>query len=104
MAVNSVDENSNISVSHITSEHLITPFSVTLVLIMILMHFKVDKYFVSLRFHLLLQDVFPLLRGSTILTFYIYYRNPHLRKFVKNMLYAAVAAPKSNEIAPEIMA
>ena len=76
-----------LSLSHITTEHIIGPFSITLVLFMILMHFEVDKFLVPKRFHLLLEDLHPLLRGSAIITSYIYYRNPHLRSFVKNISF-----------------
>ena len=93
-----------LSLSHITMEHIIGPFSVTLVLFMILMHFEVDYYLVPTRFYLLLRDLHPLLRGSAILTSYIYYRNPHLRSFVKTVIYGKQDSQKaSNEVQLEIM-
>ena len=88
------------SLSHITTEHLIGPFSITLVLFMVLTHFEVDKFLVSTRFHLLLRDLHPLLRGPAIITSYIYYRNPHLRSFVKDIIFGKQEA--SNEIQLEI--
>ena len=88
------------SLSHITSENLIDPFSITLVLFMILTHFEVDKSLMSTRFHLLLRDLHPLLRGPAIITSYIYYRNPHLRSFVKDIIYCK--QEKSNELQLEI--
>ena len=92
------------SLSHITSENLIDPFSITLVLFMILTHFEVDKSLMSTRFHLLLRDLHPLLRGPAIITSYIYYRNPHLRSFVKDIIYGKQDSQKtSNEIQLEIM-
>ena len=92
------------SLSHITLENLIDPFSITLVLFMILMHFEVDKFLVPTRFYLLLRDLHPLLRGSAIITSYIYYRNPHLRRFVKNIIYGKQNSQEaSNEIQLEIM-
>ena len=94
------DENENISVSHIYTEHIIGPFGVTLVLLMIFLHFKIDQFVVPLRFHLLLLDLVPLLRGSAIITSYIYYRNPHLRTFVRNIIYSKQAP---NNIVLEIM-
>ena len=94
------NENDNISVSHIYTEHIIGPFGVTLVLLMIFLHFKIDQFVVPLRFHLLLLDLVPLLRGSAIITSYIYYRNPHLRTFVKNIIYSKQAP---NNIVLEIM-
>ena len=94
------DENDNISVSHIYTEHIIGPFGVTLVLLMILLHFKIDQFVVPLRFHLLLLDLVPLLRGSAIITSYIYYKNPHLRKFVKNII---CGNQKPNNLVLEIM-
>ena len=93
-----------LSLSHITTEHIIGPFSITLVLFMILMHFEVDKFLVPTRFYLLLRDLHPLLRGSAIITSYIYYRNPHLRSFVKNIIYGKQNSQEaSNEIQLEIM-
>ena len=92
-------QNENISVSHIT-EHIIGPFSITLVIFMIVLHFKIDQFIVPPRFHLLLIDIVPLLRGSAIITSYIYYRNPHLRTFVKNIIYSK---PAPNNIVLEIM-
>ena len=94
------DENDNISVSHIYTEHIIGPFGVTLVLLMIFLHFKIDQFVVPLRFHLLLLDLVPLLRGSAIITSYIYYRNPHLRTFVKNIIYGK---QEPNNLVLEIM-
>ena len=88
------------SLSHITTEHLIGPFSITLILFMVLTHFEVDKFLMSTRFHLLLRDLHPLLRGPAIITSYIYYRNPHLRSFVKNIIFGKQEA--SNEIQLEI--
>ena len=98
MSINT-QQNENISVSHIT-EHIIGPFSITLVIFMIFLHFKIDQFIVPLRFHLLLIDIVPLLRGSAIITSYIYYRNPHLRTFVKNIIYSKQAP---NNIVLEIM-
>ena len=98
MSINT-QQNENISVSHIT-EHIIGPFSITLVIFMIVLHFKIDQFIVPLRFHLLLIDIVPLLRGSAIITSYIYYRNPHLRTFVKNIIYSKQAP---NNIVLEIM-
>ena len=93
-----------LSLSHITTEHIIGPFSITLVLFMILMHFEVDKYLVPTRFYLLIRDLHPLLRGSAVLTSYIYYRNPHLRSFVKDIIFGKQDSQKaSNEIQLEIM-
>ena len=94
------DENDNISVSHIYTEHIIGPFGVTLVLLMILLHFKIDQFVVPLRFHLLLLDLVPLLRGSAIITSYIYYKNPHLRTFVKNIIFGK---QKPNHLELEIV-
>ena len=94
------DKNDNISVSHIYTEHIIGPFGVTLVLLMIFLHFKIDQFVVPLRFHLLLLDLVPLLRGSAIITSYIYYRNPHLRTFVKNIIYGK---KEPNNLVLEIM-
>ena len=97
-------QSHRLSLSHITMEHIIGPFSITLVLFMILMHFEVDKYVVPTRFYLLLRDLHPLLRGSAIITSYIYYRNPHLRSFVKDIIYGKEDSQKvSNEIQLEIM-
>ena len=93
--------NVTLSLSHITTEHLIGPFSITLILFMILTHFEVDKNLMSTRFHLLLRDLHPLLRGPAIITSYIYYRNPHLRSFVKDIIYGKQET--SNEIQLEIM-
>ena len=98
MSINT-QRNENISVSHIT-EHIIGPFSITLVIFMIVLHFKIDQFIVPLRFHLLLIDIVPLLRGSAIITSYIYYRNPHLRTFVKNIIYSKQAP---NNVVLEIM-
>ena len=98
MSINT-QHNENISVSHIT-EHIIGPFSITLVIFMIVLHFKIDQFIVPPRFHLLLIDIVPLLRGSAIITSYIYYRNPHLRTFVKNIIYSKQAP---NNIVLEIM-
>ena len=98
MSINA-QQNENISVSHIT-EHIIGPFSITLVIFMIFLHFKIDQFIVHPRFHLLLIDIVPLLRGSAIITSYIYYRNPHLRIFVKNIIYSK---PAPNNIVLEIM-
>ena len=98
MSINT-QQNENISVSHIT-EHIIGPFSITLVIFMIVLHFKIDQFIVPPRFHLLLIDIVPLLRGSAIITSYIYYRNPHLRTFVKNIIYSKQAP---NNIVLEIM-
>ena len=98
MSINT-QRNENISVSHIT-EHIIGPFSITLVIFMIVLHFKIDQFIVPPRFHLLLIDIVPLLRGSAIITSYIYYRNPHLRTFVKNIIYSKQAP---NNIVLEIM-
>ena len=92
----SMDENANFSISHITTEHIVGPFSVILVVFMIFMHFGFDQYFVPLRFHLFLEDAVPLLRGSAIITSYIYYRNPHLRRFVKHAIVS------KNQINPRI--
>ena len=93
-----------LSLSHITTEHIIGPFSITLVLFMILMHFEVDKFLVPTRFYLLLRDLHPLLRGSAIITSYIYYRNPHLRSFVKDIIHGKQNSQEtSNEIQLEIM-
>ena len=93
-----------LSLSHIAMEHIIGPFSITLVLFMILMHFEVDYYVVPTRFYLLFRDLHPLLRGSAIITSYIYYRNPHLRSFVKNIIYGKQNSQEaSNEIQLEIM-
>ena len=89
-----------LSLSHITTEHIIGPFSITLVIFMIVLHFKIDQFIVPPRFHLLLIDIVPLLRGSAIITSYIYYRNPHLRIFVKNIIYSK---PAPNNIVLEIM-
>ena len=94
------DENDNISVSHIYTEHIIGPFGVALVLLMILLHFTIDKFVVPLRFHLLLLDLVPLLRGSAIITSYIYYKNPHLRTFAKNII---CDKQKPNNLVLEIM-
>ena len=94
------DENDNISVSHIYTEHIIGPFGVTLVLLMILLHFKIDQFVMPLRFHLLLMDLVPLLRGSAIITSYIYYKNPHLRTFAKNII---CDKQKPNNLVLEIM-
>ena len=94
------DENDNISVSHIYTEHIIGPFGVTLVLLMIFLHFKIDRFVVPFRFHLLLLDLIPLLRGSAIITSYIYYKNPHLRTFVKNIIYRK---QEPNNLVLEIM-
>ena len=91
-----MDETGNHSISHITTEHIIGPFSLTLVVFMIFMHFRFDQYFVSVRFHLFLSDAVPLLRGSAIITSYIYYRNPHLRRFVKDAIVC------KNQINPQI--
>ena len=103
-ASNHTVRSHRLSLSHITMEHIIGPFSITLVLFMILMHFEVDKYVVPTRFYLLLRDLHPLLRGSAILTSYIYYRNPHLRSFVKDIIYGKEDSQKaSNEIQLEIM-
>ena len=93
--------NVTLSLSHITTEHLIEPFSITLILFMVLTHFEVDKNLMSTRFHLLLRDLHPLLRGPAIITSYIYYRNPHLRSFVKDIIYGKQET--SNEIQLEIM-
>ena len=93
--------NVTLSLNHITTEHLIGPFSITLILFMILTHFEVDKSLMSTRFHLLLRDLHPLLRGPAIITSYIYYRNPHLRSFVKDIIYGKQET--SNEIQLEIM-
>ena len=100
---NQEENTSNVTLrlSHITTEHLIGPFSITLLLFMVLTHFEVDKNLMSTRFHLLLRDLHPLLRGPGIITSYIYYRNPHLRSFVKNIIYGKQEA--SNEIQLEIM-
>ena len=101
---NPQDNTSNhttIHMSHITTEHIIGPFSITLVLFMVLTHFEVDKNLMSTRFHLLLRDLHPLLRGPAIITSYIYYRNPHLRSFVKDIIYGKQET--SNEIQLEIM-
>ena len=92
--------NHTSSLSHITTEHLIEPFSITLVLFMVLTHFEVDKFLMSTRLHLLLRDLHPLLRGPAIITSYIYYRNPHLRSFVKDIIFGKQEA--SNEIQLEI--
>ena len=98
------ESNVTSSLSHITTEHLIEPFSITLVLFMILTHFEVDKFLMSTRLHLLLRDLHPLLRGPAIITSYIYYRNPHLRSFVKDIIYGKEDSQKaSNEIQLEIM-
>ena len=86
--------------SHIYTEHIIGPFGVTLVLLMIFLHFKIDKFVVPFRFHLLLLDLIPLLRGSAIITSYIYYKNPHLRTFVKNIIYRK---QEPNNLVLEIM-
>ena len=93
--------NVTLGLSHITTEHLFGPFSITLILFMILTHFEVDKNLMSTRFHLLLRDLHPLLRGPAIITSYIYYRNPHLRSFVKDIIYGKQET--SNEIQLEIM-
>ena len=100
---NPQEDTSNValSLSHITTEHLIGPFSITLILFMVLTHFEVDKNLMSTRFHLLLRDLHPLLRGPAIITSYIYYRNPHLRSFVKDIIYGKQET--SNEIQLEIM-
>ena len=95
-ANNSRDETGNSSISHITTEHIFGPFSLFLVVFMIFMHFRFDQYFVSVRFHLFLSDAVPLLRGSAIITSYIYYRNPHLRRFVKDAIVC------KNHINPQI--
>ena len=98
------EQGHRLSLSHITTEHIIGPFSITLVLFMILMHFEVDKYLVPTRFYLLIRDLHPLLRGSAVLTSYIYYRNPHLRSFVKDIIFGKQDSQKaSNEIQLEIM-
>ena len=94
------DEDDKISVSHIYTEHIIGPFGIALVLLMILLHFTIDKFVVPLRFHLLLLDLVPLLRGSAIITSYIYYKNPHLRTFVKNII---CGKQKPNNLVLEIM-
>ena len=89
-----------LSLSHITTENIVGPFFITLVLFMVLTHFEVDKFLMPTRFHLLLRDLHPLLRGPGIITSYIYYRNPHLRSFVKNIIYGKQEA--SNDIQLEI--
>ena len=102
--VSNHSESHRLSLSHITAEYLIGPFFITLVFLMVLIHFEVDKYLVPYRFYLLLRDQFPLIRGSAIITSYIYYRNPHLRSFVKDIIYGKQDSQEaSNEIQLEIM-
>ena len=67
-------------------EDIIEKSSVCLSIFFILTHFNFFSLFTSARMILFLQDFLTLLRGSFMVPFYIYCRNPHLRNFTWNTM------------------